>query len=46
MMQIRKRGNSHQVNVYAGLDPLTGWRLYLSGSSTDLNEAVGSGPSR
>lgn len=36
MSQIRKRGNSYQVNVYAGIDPLTGKRLYLSDSSTDI----------
>jgi hypothetical protein len=39
MTQIRQRGNSYQVNVYAGLDPLTGRRLYLSDSTTDLAEA-------
>jgi integrase len=39
MTQIRKRGNSYQVNVYAGLDPLTGRRVYLSDSTTDLSEA-------
>lgn len=39
MDQIRTRGNSYQVNVYAGLDPLTGKRVYLSGSSTDLAQA-------
>lgn len=36
---IRKRGNSLQVLVYAGLDPLTGQRLYLSESTTDEAEA-------
>ena len=36
---IRRRGNSFQVNVYAGLDPLTGKRLYLSDSTTDEAEA-------
>ncbi|MGH3439511.1 MAG: hypothetical protein ACRDRN_24020 [Sciscionella sp.] len=35
---IRKRGNSLQVNVYAGLDPLAGKRLYLSASTTDEAE--------
>jgi hypothetical protein len=39
MTQIRRRGNSYQVDVYAGLDPLTGKRLYLSASTTDLAEA-------
>jgi hypothetical protein len=33
--QIRRRGNSLQVVVYAGLDPLTGKRVYLRGSTTD-----------
>ncbi|NKQ57119.1 tyrosine-type recombinase/integrase [Amycolatopsis sp. K13G38] len=32
---VRKRGKSFQVNVYAGIDPLTGRRLYLSESTTD-----------
>jgi integrase len=36
---IRKRGSSLQVLVYAGLDPLTGRRLYLSESTTDEAEA-------
>jgi integrase len=36
---IRRRGNSLQVNVYAGVDPLTGRRLYLSESTTDEAEA-------
>lgn len=36
---IRRRGNSLQVNVYAGVDPLTGRRLYLSESTTDEREA-------
>lgn len=36
---IRKRGNSLQVLVYAGLDPLTGRRMYLSESTTDESEA-------
>jgi integrase len=36
---IRRRGNSLQVNVYAGVDPLTGRRLYLSASTTDEAEA-------
>jgi hypothetical protein len=36
---IRKRGNSLQVTVYAGLDPLTGKRMFLSESTTDAAEA-------
>jgi integrase len=36
---IRRRGNSLQVSVYAGVDPLTGKRLYLAESTTDQNEA-------
>ncbi|MGH3963035.1 MAG: tyrosine-type recombinase/integrase [Pseudonocardiaceae bacterium] len=36
---IRRRGNSLQVLVYAGLDPLTGQRMYLSESTTDEAEA-------
>lgn len=36
---IRQRGNSLQVSVYAGLDPLTGKRMYLSESTTDPKEA-------
>lgn len=36
---IRKRGNSLQVLVYAGLDPLTGQRMYLSESTTDEADA-------
>lgn len=36
---IRRRGNSLQVNVYAGVDPLTGKRLYLTESTTDEKEA-------
>ena len=39
MTQIRTRGNSYQVNVYAGLDAVTGKRVYLSDSTTDLAEA-------
>lgn len=30
---IRRRGNSLQVLVYAGVDPLTGQRMYLSEST-------------
>jgi hypothetical protein len=36
---IRRRGNSLQVAVYAGLDPLTGKRMFLSESTTDPGEA-------
>jgi integrase len=36
---IRRRGNSLQVLVYAGIDPLTGQRMYLSESTTDEAEA-------
>jgi integrase len=36
---IRKRGNSLQVLVYAGRDPLTGRRMYLSDSTTNEAEA-------
>ncbi|WP_207908697.1 hypothetical protein [Pseudonocardia endophytica] len=36
---VRKRGNSFQVIVYAGIDPVTGRKLHLRGSSTDEAEA-------
>jgi integrase len=36
---IRKRGKSLQVTVYAGIDPLTGKRMFLSDSTTDPAEA-------
>ncbi len=36
---IRRRGNSYLVEVYGGIDPLTGKRIYLNGSTTDPNEA-------
>jgi integrase len=36
---IRRRGASYQVRVYAGIDPLTGRQLYLTGSTTDAREA-------
>ncbi|MEU4674480.1 hypothetical protein AB0F91_42615 [Amycolatopsis sp. NPDC023774] len=36
---IRRRGNSFQISVYAGIDPLTGNRLYLTDSTTDEKEA-------
>jgi integrase len=36
---IRQRGNSLQVTVYAGIDPLTGRRLFLTESTTDRAEA-------
>lgn len=35
---VRKRGNSYQVVVYAGLDPLTGHKLYLRESTTVASE--------
>lgn len=36
---IRRRGNSFQAILYAGIDPVTGQQLYLRGSSTDEAEA-------
>lgn len=36
---IERRGNSLRVQVYAGVDPLTGKRLYLRESTTDEKEA-------
>lgn len=36
---IERRGNSLRVKVYAGIDPLTGKRLYLRESTTDEREA-------
>lgn len=36
---IRQRGNSLQVIVYAGIDPLTGERMYLRESTTNPAEA-------
>jgi hypothetical protein len=36
---IRRRGNSCQAIVFAGIDPVTGRQLYLRGSSTDEDEA-------
>ena len=36
---IRRRGNSFQAIVFAGIDPVTGRQLYLRGSSTDEAEA-------
>jgi hypothetical protein len=39
MSQIRRRGKSLQVAVFAGRDPITGKRLYLSESTTDLVQA-------
>ncbi|WP_180890964.1 hypothetical protein [Haloechinothrix aidingensis] len=36
---IERRGNSLRVKVYAGVDPLTGRRLYLSEPTTDEKEA-------
>jgi hypothetical protein len=31
--QIRQRGGSFQITVYAGIDPLTGKRMYLTDSA-------------
>lgn len=36
---IERRGNSLRVKVYAGVDPMTGKRLYLTESTTDEKEA-------
>ncbi|MFD2079112.1 Phage integrase family protein [Actinopolymorpha cephalotaxi] len=36
---IRRRGNSYQVLVYAGTDPLTGKDSYLTESTKDAREA-------
>jgi hypothetical protein len=36
---IRRRGNSLLIEVYAGIDPLIGKRIYLNGSTTDGAEA-------
>ncbi|MGW7532544.1 hypothetical protein [Amycolatopsis sp. NPDC054798] len=36
---IRQRGNSFQACVYAGVDPHTRKRLYLTDSTTDEKEA-------
>ncbi|MDQ2710296.1 MAG: site-specific integrase [Actinomycetota bacterium] len=36
---IERRGGSFRVKVYAGLDPQTGRRLYLTESTTDEREA-------
>jgi integrase len=36
---IRRRGSSFLVEVYGGIDPLTGRRVYLNGSTTDEAEA-------
>lgn len=36
---IERRGNSLRVKVYAGTDPVTGKRLYLTESTTDEKEA-------
>ena len=36
---IRKRGNSYQVLMYAGIDPLTGRELRLNESTTDEAKA-------
>lgn len=36
---VRKRGNSYQVLVYAGVDPITGKDSYLTESTRDEREA-------
>jgi integrase len=36
---IERRGDSFRVKVYAGLDPITGRRIYLTGSTTDERQA-------
>ena len=36
---IERRGNSLRVSVFAGIDPLTGKRMYLRESTTDEREA-------
>lgn len=36
---IRKRGNSYQVLMYAGIDPITGKEIRLAESTSDPNEA-------
>lgn len=36
---VRRRGNSYQVSVYAGVDPLTARRHYLTESTDDPREA-------
>jgi integrase len=37
--EIERRGNSFRIKVYAGVDPITGKRLYLTESTTDEKEA-------
>ena len=37
--EVERRGNSLRVKVYAGVDPITGKRLYLTDSTTDEKEA-------
>jgi integrase len=37
--EIERRGNSFRVRMYAGIDLLTGKRLYLTDSTTDEAEA-------
>lgn len=36
---IRRRGNSFQAILYAGIDPVTGKQLYLRGSASTEAEA-------
>jgi integrase len=37
--EIERRGTSLRVKVYAGIDPLTGKRMYLTETTTDEKEA-------
>jgi integrase len=37
---IRARGGSFQVRVYSGTDPVTGERVYLTGSARTQDEAI------
>ena len=39
MTFVRKRGNSYQVLLYAGVDPLTGKDRYIRESARDEREA-------
>jgi hypothetical protein len=39
---IRQRGQSFQVTVYAGLDPLTGKRMFLSESTSQPSRMAAS----
>jgi hypothetical protein len=37
---IRERGQSYQVRVFSGTDPLTGKEVYLTGSAQTEKEAI------